>query len=68
MKFILLVDSTLVIITIYLVCLIYGEEDFLKKYINFTIFTPKLFPHGVGGHEMYNPIDATYQIWLRLIL
>ena len=40
------------------------EEDFLKKYINFTLFTPKLPPHGVGGHEIYNvlsryPTDAT---------
>ena len=30
------------------------EEDFLKKYINFTIFTPKLPPLWMGGHEIYN--------------
>ena len=41
------------------------------QYINFTLFTPKLPPLGVGGPEIYNflsayPTDATYQIWLRL--
>ena len=38
---------------------------------SFTLFTPKLPPLGVVGHEIYNflspyPTDATYQIWLRL--
>ena len=56
------------------------EEDFLKnkKYINFTLFIPKLLFLkklitflGGGGYEIYNflslfPTDATYQIWLRL--
>ena len=47
------------------------EEDFFKKYMNFTLFTPKLPPLGGWGHEIYNflspyPTDATYQIWLRL--
>ena len=50
------------------------DEDFFKKYINFTLFTPKLPPLWVeGGHEIYNflspyPTDATYmyKIWLRL--
>ena len=47
------------------------EEDFFKKYINFTLFTPKLTPLGSGGHEIYNFLspyrtDATYKIWLRL--
>ena len=42
-----------------------------KKDINFTLFTPKLPPLGVGSHETYNllcpyPTDATYHIWLRL--
>ena len=45
-----------------------GVEKIFKKYINFTLFTPKLPPLGVGGHEIYNflstyPTDATYQIW-----
>ena len=47
------------------------EEDVLKKYIDFTLLTPKLPPLGVGGYKIYNflspyPTDATYQIWLRL--
>ena len=48
------------------------EKRFLKKYINFTLFTSKLPPRkGGGGHEINNflspyPTDATYQIWLRL--
>ena len=47
------------------------EEDYFKKYINFTLFTPKLPPFGVMGQEIYNllspyPTDATYQIWLKL--
>ena len=47
------------------------EEDFFKKYINFTLFTPKLPPLGGGGHDIYNFLspystDATYQILLRL--
>ena len=74
MKFTILVDPSLVIITTYLVCLINAWEQrrrFFKKYINFTLFTPKLPPLGMGGHEIYNflspyPTDATYQICLRL--
>ena len=74
MKFTILVDPSLVIITTHLVCLNHAPElrrRFFKKYINFTLFTPKLPPLGVGGHEIYNflspyPTDATYQIWLRL--
>ena len=45
-------------------CLVSREENFFKKYINLTLFTPKLPPLGVGGHEIYNlspyPTDATY--------
>ena len=45
------------------------EEDFkeiMHFHINFTLFTPKLPPLWVGGHEIYNflspsPTDATYQ-------
>ena len=67
-----MVDPSLVIITLYLVCLINAWEQrrFLKIYINFTLFTPKLTP--LGDHEIYNflspyPTDATY-LWLRLAL
>ena len=40
-----------------------------KKYLNFTLLTPKSPLLGVGGHEIYNflssyPTDITYQIWL----
>ena len=41
----------LVIITIYLVCLIYSQEQrrrFFKKYINFKLFTTKFPPLGMG--------------------
>ena len=67
MKATILVDSSLVIITIHLVFLSHAPEErerfFLKKYINITLFTPR-----VGGHEIYNflspyPTDATYQDW-----
>ena len=50
--------NSLVIITIYLVCVnlvcVPGrsrEEDYFKKYINFTLFTRKLPPLGVGAME-----------------
>ena len=48
------------------------EEYLFKKYINFTIFTPKLPPHyGRSSLKIYNslslsPIDATNQICFRL--
>ena len=45
MKFTILVDPSLVIITKYLVCLINAWEQrrrLFKKYINFTLFTQKL--------------------------
>ena len=74
MKFTILVDPSVVIITTYMVCLIYAWElrrRFLKKYSNFTLFSPKLPPLWIGGPEIYNflfpyPTNATYQIWLRL--
>ena len=73
MKVAILVDPSLVIITILrLSDLCLGVENkFFKRYINFTFFTPKLPPLGGGGHEIYNVLspyhaDATYQIWLRL--
>ena len=48
------------------------KKIFKEIHINFTHFTPKLPPLGVGeGHEIYNflspyPTDATLQIWSRL--
>ena len=52
MKFKILVDLSLVIITIYLVYLIYAQEG--AKYINFPLFIPKL-PHvDVGIMEFFN--------------
>ena len=67
MKFTILVNPFLVIITTFLGCLIYVlqlRRRFLKKYSNFT---PKLPPLWIGGHEIFNflspyPTDATYQI------
>ena len=52
-------------------CLVVEKKIFLKKYSNFTLFTPQLPPLWVGGHEIYNflspyPTDAKCQIWLRL--
>ena len=66
MKFKILVDSSLVIITIYLACLNHYyihvlslsktcpgvERKFLfKKYTNVTLFTPKLPALGGGGES-----------------
>ena len=73
-RFTILVDPSLFIITTYLVCPIHAWEKrsiFLEKYIHKTLFTPKLPPLGVWGHEIYNVLslystDAAYQIWLRL--
>ena len=53
MKFTILVDPPFVIInTVYSVCLIFAQEiyerRFLIKDINFTLFTPKSSPFGVG--------------------
>ena len=46
-KFTILVQPPLVIITTYLVCL--GvEKKIFKKYNNFTLFAPKLLPLWVG--------------------
>ena len=68
-----LVDPSLVIITTYLVCLIYAFEyrrRFLQKCINLILFTQKLPPIGLWNQEItfLSPCntDATYQIWLRL--
>ena len=59
-KFTIFVDPSLVTNTIDLV---YSDQ--------FYTFYPKLPSLGVGGHKINNflspyPIDATYQIWLRL--
>ena len=76
MKFTILEDPSLVIITTYMVCLIYAWElrrRFFKEIQQFYTFYLKItFPLGWGGgHEIYNflipyPTDTTYQIWLRL--
>ena len=70
MKFTILVDASLVIITIYSVCLILcrGVEKIFKKYVNFTFFYPKMNSPWSGVHKIYNflssyPKDGTYQIW-----
>ena len=69
MKFTTFVEPSLVIFTIYLVCLIHAPDErrFLKKDINFTLPPTKKKPLGLEGHEIYNflspyPTDATYQI------
>ena len=48
-----------------------GVEKKIFKYINFTLFTPKLSPFGVKGHKITfffasHPTRGTYQICLRL--
>ena len=58
MKFTILVEPSLVIITILSV------SHFLRNASTLHFFTPKLSPLGVGGHEIYNfsspyPTDAT---------
>ena len=72
MKFTILVDPSLVIITTYLVCLIMpgSREDFLRK-TSFSTFYPKTTTPLGGGHEIYNflspyPTDATYQILVNI--
>ena len=52
-------------------CLGVEKKIFLKKYINYTFFTPKFPPLWVWGHEIYSfftpyPTNETYQICLRL--
>ena len=58
MKFTILIDPSLVTITIHFDCLNHAPEQrgrFFNKYINFTIFTSKLPPLGMGrGHEINN--------------
>ena len=60
MKFTILVDPSLVIITIYLVCLIYAFEErrrFLKGIMHFHYMTYMATPCKnpcPGGHEIYN--------------
>ena len=55
MKFTNLVDPSLVIITLYLFRLKQSVEKkiLFKKYINFTLFTPKLHPPWVGGQLQF---------------
>ena len=60
MKFTILVYSSLVIITIFLVLSIRNTEDFKFKKINFTLFTQILFPLGIDFYFSFlYPTDAT---------
>ena len=59
MKFTVLIDPALVIITLYLVCVNHDrsrEECFWKKYINFSILPPNYFPIMQGVHKIYNSL------------
>ena len=52
MKFTILVDLALIIITLHLVCLNHAPElrrRFFKKYINYTLFTQNSLPLGWGS-------------------
>ena len=58
---IILIDPPLVIITIHLFCLNHFPEykrRFLKKYINFTLFTPKIHTLWLRGHGIYNFLSS----------
>ena len=44
-----------------------SREDFLKKYISFSLFTPKLPPLGAKGKEIYNFVFH-YPTYARNIL
>ena len=62
MKFTILVGPFLVTNTIHLVysepCPLSREEDFVKKYVNFTLFTSKLPSLAVGGGVMEYTISC----------
>ena len=69
MKFTILVDPFLVIITLNVVSLVYAWEK-RRRLIFKEIhqFYPKFTSLWGGGHEIYNflsayPTDASYQIW-----
>ena len=55
-----LLDPSLVIITIQLLCLICAQlqrRKLLKKYIHFTLFNPKIISLLGGVHEIYNVLS-----------
>ena len=61
-------DHHYYLLTLSDLCLGVEKKFFKKKYINFTLFCPKLPPLGMGGHEICNflspyPTDASCQIW-----
>ena len=43
------------------------EEDFFKKYINFTLLTPKLPPLGVEGLQIYKKITFSCLFTLQML-
>ena len=71
MKLTILVDSSLVIITIYSVCLI-TEKKNMREIHNFQTFYSQITSPwaGVGGHESYiflspHPTDAIFHlVWI----
>ena len=72
MKFTILVDPSLVIITTHILSetMPQSREDFLGNTL-ILHFLPQIISPWGGGYKSYNfmspvPIDATYQIWLRL--
>ena len=76
MKFTILLDTSLVIISINVVFSLYepspGEEKIFKEIHQFYTFYPKITSPLGGGHEIYNFMspyhtDATYLVWLRLV-
>ena len=69
MKFTILVNPSLVIITIHLICLNHASEkrrSFFKKYINFTLFTPKLryLPLGGGSWNLQFLVSLPYRCYI----
>ena len=64
MKFTILVEPSLFIITIYSACLLDSrsrEKDFLQIYIDFTLFTPKLSPLNVL-RTLVTALQITYNM------
>ena len=73
MKFTILLDPSLVIITIHIVCLNHAPEkrkDSYEIHKCYTFYPYTTFPWG-GGYAIYfflspYPTDASVQIWLML--
>ena len=71
MKYTLMVDPTLVIITIHLGCMDHApgkRRCFYSIQQFYTFYLPSYFPLVRGTYNVFSqyPIDAKYQIWLRL--